>query len=56
MKLKKILFLIVIFFAVLVPISNADTDEVKASKNLFDTCGVKYRKLNFEERDINIKI
>lgn len=28
MKLKKILFLIVIFFAVLVPISNADTDEV----------------------------
>lgn len=24
----------------------ADTDEVKASKNLFDTCGVKYRKLN----------
>ena len=27
----------------------ADTDEVKASKNLFDTCGVKYRKLNFEE-------
>ena len=34
----------------------ADTDGVKASKNLFDTCGVKYRKLNFEETDINIKI
>ncbi len=34
----------------------ADTDEVKASKNLFDTCGVKYRKLNFEEKGINIKI
>ena len=34
----------------------ADTDEVKASKNLFDTCGVKYRKLNFEEKAINIKI
>ena len=34
----------------------ADTDEVKASKNLFDTCGVKYRKLNFKEKDINIKI
>lgn len=34
----------------------ADTDEVKASKNLFDTCSVKYRKLNFEEKDINIKI
>lgn len=34
----------------------ADTDGVKASKNLFDTCGVKYRKLNFEEKDINIKI
>ena len=30
----------------------ADTDGVKASKNLFDTCGVKYRKLNFEEKDI----
>ena len=29
MKLKKILFLIVIFFAVLVPISISDTDEVK---------------------------
>lgn len=28
----------------------ADTDGVKASKNLFDTCGVKYRKLNFEEK------
>lgn len=34
----------------------ADTDEVKASKNLFDTCSVKYRKLNFKEKDINIKI
>ena len=34
----------------------ADTDGVKASKNLFDTCSVKYRKLNFEEKDINIKI
>ena len=34
----------------------ADTDGVKATKNLIDTCSVKYRKLNFEEKDINIKI
>ena len=32
----------------------ADTDEVKASKNLFDTCGVKYRK--FESKSKNIEI
>ncbi len=33
-----------------------DTDSNCVSKRILDTCGVKYRKLNFEEKDINIKI
>ena len=34
----------------------ADTDGVKASKNLFDTCGVKYREYNLKNKKIELEL
>ncbi len=34
----------------------ADTDGVKASKKMFDTCGVKYRQIELTGKDINIQL
>ena len=33
-----------------------DTDGVIVSKRLFDTCGVKYRQISFDKKEINIRI
>ncbi len=34
----------------------ADSDNVKASKMMFDTCGVKYTLYNKTDREINLKL